>query len=186
MTDMEYLEHISTKPPSKFSFINRKILIGAIAFVVLLVILIIVTVIVNNRGQSSSGSLSAQLSSFNTLVAYNSSNVVNSSEITKITAEASLVAASAQNQLTNVTTLPKPSKELLASEAVDTTVDELDMAKSTGNLSQKYTAALLDKLDDILASLEQLRGQVNSDSKRQIVEDVVINFTEIRNRLDAI
>jgi hypothetical protein len=186
VTGMEYLNQISTKPPSKFSFINRKILIGAIAFVVLLVGLIIATAVLNNRDTSSSELLSAQLTSFNTLVNYNSNNEINNAAVKKVTAEASLITASAKTRLATVTTLPSPSKEVTAGEAVNSTIEMLNLAKSTGNLSQKYIAALQSKLQEILASLDQLYQQASSASRRQVIEEVKSDFIEINNRLDNI
>lgn len=176
---MEYLDQISTKPPSKFSFINKKILIGAATFIVLLVILLVVNAVTSNRSTGVSETLSAQLSSLSTLIEYGEKNDVGTRQVI---AESSLILTSSQNQLSSVVSLPKPSKEAIARENVAGTTTALDSARSTGNLSGKYIAATISKIDEILLSLEKLLDNANSSTKRQTVSDVIDNFTELRNR----
>ena len=186
-TGMEYLDQISSnKPPSRFSFINRKILIATGVFIVLLVGLLITTAVLNNRGASSSELLSAQLSSLNTLIDFNAKNDVGNADIKRTVAEISIIAASAKTQLSSVTTLPKPTKELVAQEKLDETIEMLDLAKSTGNLGHKYIVALQEKIQEIIASLDKLYQQTSSASRREVVNNIKADFTEIYNRLDAI
>ena len=182
VTGMEYLEQISAKPPSKFSFINRKVLIAAAAFLIVLISLIIVSAVVGNRNAGNAETLSAQFASLSTLVDYGKKNDIGDSAVSKVVAETSLTLSSAKSQLGKFVTLPKPSNELVASEAVDDTVTDLNIAKSTGNLSTEYPAALKRKINEIIVSLTNLRSGMNADG-RQTVDQLLANFTELNSRL---
>ena len=186
LSGMEYLDQISIKPPSKFSFINKKILIGAVAFVVLLVILLVANVATSNRSSGVAETLSAQLSSLSTLISYGENNDINNTAVKQAVAEASLVIASSKSQLSGVTTLPNASKEAIARENVAGTTATLDSARSTGNLSSKYATAVRDKIDEVLLSLEKLLEGTSSTANRQVVVDVISNFTEMRNRFNSV
>jgi hypothetical protein len=179
---MEYLDQIAAKPVSKLAFINRKVLVGIGAIAVLLIVLVVVLA-TTGGGTPSSETLSARFDSLNKLLDYSSNNSINSSDIKKAAVETSIVASSDKYQLSKVVSLPKASKETSAREAVDSTIADLDKAKSTGNLGAKYTAALRSKIDEILASLNDLRDKASGNS-RIMIDKSITDFTEMRVRLD--
>jgi len=179
---MDYLDHIAAKPPSRFSFINRKILIAGVAVLVLLISLIIANAVVGNRGASQAATLNAQFSSLSTLVAYGPKNKISDSDLNKAVADATLTLASAKNQLSKAVTLPKPTADLTAAEGVSKTIAALDAAKSSGNQSGEYSAALRDKIDSIIVSLTSLRDALGANGQK-IVDQQIANFTELNTRL---
>ncbi|GHU08125.1 hypothetical protein FACS189431_3820 [Alphaproteobacteria bacterium] len=181
---MEYLDQISTKPVSKLAFINRKVLVGGGVIAVLLVVLVITLAMSSGGGTPSSETLGARFDSLNKLLDYSNNNSINSSDIKKAVAETLIVVSSDKYQLSKAVSIPKASKETVAREAVDTTIADLDKAKSTGNLGAKYTAALRNKIDEILVSLNDLRSKASGTS-RITIEKSIADFTEMRARLDV-
>jgi|GEM_PF-3456710 len=184
---MEYLEHISrqAKPPSRLSFINRKVLIIIVAFFVVLIALIIANVALSNRGTTNSEALSIKLGGLSSLIEYGTRNQIGDSAVKKTTAETSLVTSSIKVSLGRVMTLPTASKAAIAADGVDDIIAELDAAKSTGNQGQIYTAAVRSKINEVIEILDTLLYQAGSTS-RPVIENAIIDFTEISRRLESV
>lgn len=174
----EYLNQIAVKKPGLFSHIDKKMAILAGA-VILLIITVIVWVAVSNAPKQSSATelLAVRLQNMDELLSYNNNKTIDSNS-KKAIAETKIIFASDNYQLSQSMTLTvKP--EVAAKEPIDSIIASLDKAASSNNLSKEYTSALRVQIDQIINSLKEIQA----DSNSYPVEQSLLDFTELSNRL---
>ncbi|MDR2524426.1 MAG: hypothetical protein LBC95_02710 [Candidatus Nomurabacteria bacterium] len=183
-SDLDYLNQIATKPtPSRFGFLDKKILI-LIGVVGVLIIATIVLAAVNSGSKTTpSGEiLRARLGGLVTLIDFGNQNITNTS-LGKVTAEASLVISSNQYLLSSTIGTAAVKPETAAVESVDSIVANLETAKSMGDLDNQYLKAILSQFGSVKTALLNFASESASSASQSTINETIANIDELVDRL---
>ena len=190
MTDIDYLNEISSKPPSRLSFggLNSKIVIIGGIFLFIIILMSVAVIVLSNNSNPASNTLAAKISGLETILKYSEDNRDSfDSSIADLVSEIRITTASDKNQLTSSINLPsKIDKKSLAAENTTAVIDELDSAKSTGRMSDEYIEALQIKIDEIISLLEANLQEVKKNSTKESLRNVILDYKELSGRLKAL
>lgn len=190
MTDIDYLNEISSKPPSRLSFggLNPKIVIIGGIFLFIIILMSVAVIVLSNNSDPASNTLAAKISGLETILKYSEDNRDSfDSSIADLVSEIRITTASDKNQLTSSINLPsKIDKKSLAAENTTAVIDELDSAKSTGRMSDEYIEALQIKIDEIISLLEANLQEVKKTSTKESLRNVILDYKELSGRLKAL
>ena len=174
----EYLDQISVKKPGRFNFLDKKILILVVS-TVLLIIAIAAWLALSSAPKQSLASelLSIRMQNMNSLLEYDSSKITDSNS-KKDVAETKVIFASNYYRLNQNLALTTDQSSL-NTESIDTTIDELDRAANTNDLSKQYILTLRNQINLIVASL----NEAQIDNKNVTIEQTLLDLAELSNRL---
>lgn len=176
----EYLDQISTKKPSRFKYLDKKIVV-LVSAIVLLIIVAVIWFVISSSPKTSSTSqiLSARLQNMSTLIDYDNSKITDSIS-KKAIAETKIVFASCNYQLSQNLALTV-SPEAISEELIDDKLALLDNASSSNNFTKEYLLALNDQINQIIISLMEIK----TTSSNLVIERAVLDLTELSNRLSS-
>jgi hypothetical protein len=180
---LEYLDQIAPKKPSRFQVIDKRVfIIGGL--VLLTIIVAIVAAALSSSAPTPSGEvLGSRYSTLSELIKYGEGDKVNDSGLKKALAEAQVVTASSQYQLSQIVSLTGTSKTASNSDSLSTLTASLDRALSTGNFNKQYSVALVGQISQVILSLQEVRAKLTSSASITTVDQSIVNLTEISARL---
>ena len=183
----DYLSQITTKPPKKnLKGIDKRFLIVGGLFLVIIIVVIIAVSAGGSRGLPNAEVLGSRLVGLNSLIDFGKEKDITDPTVQHFVAEVSIVRASDRVQLGKIygqnQAYGKPSTAALAQESVAKTLEELEAAKTTGQVNELFKEALIEKIKSVVSLLRSSLASAETQTSRQILQTTIDNYEILLER----
>ena len=152
------------------------IIIGSIVAVILLIVLLVIAANAGNGLKNEEQRLNARLQALSTL-SESSAPSIQDDNVQKANAELDSITLTTLASLG--TSLPKPSKAIQTDEADATLTSTLQNAKLAGTFDSAYKTAIQQKLEALVALLDDISTQVKAGPLSQNLNRAVLSYTAL-------